>query len=42
MRAAYLGPPGTNSHAALVAAGVEAEPVALPTRGRRAGRDAGR
>jgi prephenate dehydratase len=31
MRAAYLGPPGTNSHDALVAAGVDAEPVALPT-----------
>jgi prephenate dehydratase len=31
MRAAYLGPPGTNSHDALVRAGVEAEPVALPT-----------
>ena len=31
MRAAYLGPPGTNSHDALVAAGLDAEPVALPT-----------
>jgi prephenate dehydratase len=31
MRAAYLGPPGTNSHDALVAAGLQAEPVALPT-----------
>jgi prephenate dehydratase len=31
MRAAYLGPPGTNSHDALVAAGVDAEPVALPS-----------
>jgi prephenate dehydratase len=31
MRAGYLGPPGTNSHDALVAAGLDAEPVALPT-----------
>jgi prephenate dehydratase len=31
MRAAYLGPPGTNSHAALVGAGVDAEPVELAT-----------
>ena len=31
MRAAYLGPPGTNSHDALVAAGLQAEPVALST-----------
>jgi prephenate dehydratase len=31
MRAAYLGPPGTNSHAALVGAGVDAELVELPT-----------
>jgi prephenate dehydratase len=31
MRAAYLGPPGTNSHDALVAAGLDAEQVALPT-----------
>jgi prephenate dehydratase len=31
MRAAYLGPPGTNSHDALVAAGLDAEPVALAT-----------
>jgi prephenate dehydratase len=31
MRAAYLGPPGTNSHAALVGAGLDVEPVALPT-----------
>jgi prephenate dehydratase len=30
-RAAYLGPPGTNSHDALVAAGVDVEPVALPS-----------
>jgi len=33
MRAAYLGPPGTNSHDALVASGVAAEPVALGTVG---------
>jgi prephenate dehydratase len=32
-RAAYLGPPGTNSHAALVGAGVADEPVALPSIG---------
>ena len=31
MKAAYLGPPGTNSHAALVAARLDAEEVALPT-----------
>jgi prephenate dehydratase len=31
MRAAYLGPPGTNSHAALVGAGVDAELVELPS-----------
>ena len=31
MRAGYLGPPGTNSHDALVAAGVEAEAVAFPS-----------
>jgi prephenate dehydratase len=31
MRAAYLGPPGTNSHAALVGAGPEVEPVELAT-----------
>jgi prephenate dehydratase len=31
MRAGYLGPPGTNSHDALVAGGLDAEPVALPT-----------
>jgi prephenate dehydratase len=31
MRAGYLGPPGTNSHAALVAAGLDAEAVAFPT-----------
>jgi prephenate dehydratase len=31
MRAAYLGPPGTNSHDALVAAGLDAEQIALPT-----------
>jgi prephenate dehydratase len=31
MRAAYLGPPGTNSHDALVAAELDAEPVALPS-----------
>jgi prephenate dehydratase len=31
MRAPYQGPPGTNSHDALVAAGLDAEPVALPT-----------
>ena len=29
MRAAYLGPPGTNSHAALVASGLPVEPVEL-------------
>jgi prephenate dehydratase len=28
-RAAFLGPPGTNSHAALVAAGLDVEPVEL-------------
>jgi prephenate dehydratase len=33
MRAAYLGPPGTNSHDALVASGVAAQPVALGTVG---------
>jgi prephenate dehydratase len=31
IRAAYLGPPGTNSHDALVASEVDAEPVALPS-----------
>ena len=31
IRAAYLGPPGTNSHDALVASGAEVEPLALPT-----------
>jgi prephenate dehydratase len=31
MRTAYLGPPGTNSHAALVGAGVDAELVELPS-----------
>jgi prephenate dehydratase len=31
MRAGYLGPPGTNSHDALVAGGLDADPVALPT-----------
>jgi prephenate dehydratase len=31
MRAAYLGPPGTNSHEALVGSQVEAELVPLPT-----------
>jgi prephenate dehydratase len=31
MRAAYLGPPGTNSHAALVAAHGEWDAVALPS-----------
>jgi len=31
MRAGYLGPPGTNSHDALVATGLVADPVALPT-----------
>jgi prephenate dehydratase len=31
MRVAYLGPPGTNSHAALVASGSAAEPVAIGT-----------
>jgi prephenate dehydratase len=31
MRAAYLGPPGTNSHDALVASGRAAEPVAIGT-----------
>ena len=31
MRTAYLGPPGTNSHAALAASGLDGEPVALPT-----------
>jgi prephenate dehydratase len=31
MRAAYLGPPGTNSHAALVGAGVDVEPIELST-----------
>jgi prephenate dehydratase len=29
MRAAYLGPPGTNSHAALVGAGLDVDPVEL-------------
>jgi prephenate dehydratase len=29
MRAAYLGPPGTNSHAALVGAGLDVDPVDL-------------
>ena len=33
MRAAYLGPPGTNSHDALVASGAAAEPVARGTVG---------
>ena len=33
MRTAYLGPPGTNSHDALVASGVAGEPVALGTVG---------
>ena len=33
MRAAYLGPEGTNSHEALLAAGLVAEYVALPTVG---------
>ena len=33
MRAAYLGPQGTNSHEALLAAGLEAEYVAFPTVG---------
>ena len=31
MRAAYLGPPGTNSHDALVGAGLVGEPVAIST-----------
>ena len=31
MRAAYLGPPGTNSHDALVGAGLGGEPVAIST-----------
>src|SRR5919112_3765427 len=31
MRVAYLGPPGTNSHDALVASGSPAEPVAIGT-----------
>ena len=31
MRAAFLGPPGTNSHDALVATGADVEPIALPT-----------
>jgi prephenate dehydratase len=31
MRAAYLGPPGTNSHEALVSAGLDVEPVPLPS-----------
>jgi prephenate dehydratase len=31
MRAAYLGPPGTNSHDALLASGADVEPVSLPT-----------
>ena len=31
MRAAYLGPPGTNSHDALLASGADVEPVALAT-----------
>jgi prephenate dehydratase len=33
MHAASLGPPGTNSHDALVSAGAAVEPVALPTLG---------
>ena len=33
MRAAYLGPAGTNSHEALVAAGLAAENVSFPTVG---------
>jgi prephenate dehydratase len=33
MRAAYLGPPGTNSHEALVAGGLDAELLAQPTVG---------
>jgi prephenate dehydratase len=31
MRAGYLGPPGTNSHDALVGTGLDVEQVALPT-----------
>jgi prephenate dehydratase len=31
MRAAYLGPPGTNSHEALLSAGLDVEPVPLPS-----------
>jgi prephenate dehydratase len=31
LRAAYLGPPGTNSHDALLGAGVQAEHVPFPT-----------
>ena len=33
MRAAYLGPPGTNSHEALVGSGMEAELVSRSTVG---------
>jgi prephenate dehydratase len=33
MRAAFLGPPGTNSHEALLAAGLDAEYVSFPTVG---------
>lgn len=33
MRLAYLGPPGTNSHDALIAAGAVGEPLALATVG---------
>ena len=31
MRAAFLGPPGTNSHDALLASGADVEPVSLAT-----------
>jgi prephenate dehydratase len=31
MRAAYLGPPGTNSHDALISSGADVEGVALPS-----------
>ena len=31
MRAAYLGPPGTNSHDALIASGADVEALACPT-----------
>src|SRR5918997_2536945 len=31
MRAAYLGPPGTNSHEALLSAGLDVEPVPYPS-----------